>query len=43
LFEINAESWRTEASSIREGYARFGDHLPFELRDELDELEKRLA
>ena len=28
---------------IEEHYAQFGEHLPAELRDELDELEKRLA
>ncbi len=43
LTEINTELWKREAASIREFYARFGEHLPVELLDELDELDARLG
>ena len=42
LMRVDEEEWRREAASIREFYARFGEHLPFELRGELDELDVRL-
>jgi len=42
LLRVDEAEWKREASSIREFYARFGEHLPFELRGELDELEGRL-
>jgi phosphoenolpyruvate carboxykinase (GTP) len=42
LSEVNADEWRSETASIREFYARFGEHLPFELKSELDELDARL-
>ncbi len=43
LFEVDKEKWRAEAASIRAHYATFGEHLPFELRGELESLEARLG
>ncbi|BCM90200.1 phosphoenolpyruvate carboxykinase [GTP] [Abditibacteriota bacterium] len=43
LMTVDTEEWRREAASIREFYTRFGEHLPAELRAELDELDRRLA
>jgi len=43
LLSVDAESWRQEIPLIEQHYAVFGDRLPDELRDELRELEKRLA
>jgi phosphoenolpyruvate carboxykinase (GTP) len=43
LVEVDAESWRSEVPQIEEHFASIGDHLPEALRDELAELEKRLA
>jgi GTP-dependent phosphoenolpyruvate carboxykinase len=34
---------RAEVPLIQKHYAQFGEHIPAELRAELDELEKRLA
>jgi len=42
LFEVEKQGWRQEVSSIREHFARFGEHLPHELAHELLELEQRL-
>ncbi len=42
LFEVDPEKWRAEAASIRAHYLTFGEHLPFELRGELEGLEARL-
>ena len=43
LLRVDADEWRHEAPLIREFYARFGDHLPEELADQLDALERRLG
>ena len=43
LLEVDAEAWRSELPQIEEHYAGIGDRLPDELRDQLEELEKRLA
>jgi phosphoenolpyruvate carboxykinase (GTP) len=43
LLEVNPEEWREQLPQMREHYARFGEQLPQELRDQLDELERRLA
>jgi phosphoenolpyruvate carboxykinase (GTP) len=43
LVSVDAESWRQEVPQIEAHYQSLGDHLPEELRDELRELEKRLA
>ena len=43
LFEVDKAAWKLEAESIRAHYATFGEHLPFELRGELESLEARLG
>jgi phosphoenolpyruvate carboxykinase (GTP) len=43
LLDVDAEAWRAEIPQLEEHYEKFGERLPDELRDELDELEKRLA
>ena len=43
ILEVDNEAWRAEVPLVEAHYEKFGDHLPAELRDELNELEKRLA
>jgi phosphoenolpyruvate carboxykinase (GTP) len=43
LVSVDVESWRQEVPQIEQHYAHIGERLPDELRDELRELEKRLA
>ena len=43
LVEVDAESWRRELPQLDEHYRKLGDHVPADLREQLTELEKRLA
>ncbi|MFN8018822.1 MAG: phosphoenolpyruvate carboxykinase (GTP) [Acidimicrobiales bacterium] len=43
LLKVDNEAWRGEIPLIEEHFAFIGDHLPAELRDELNDLQKRLA
>jgi phosphoenolpyruvate carboxykinase (GTP) len=43
LVSVDKETWRAELPQLEEHYATIGDTLPAALRDELHELEKRLA
>ena len=43
LLSVDVEGWRAAVPEIEQHYARFGEHLPEQLRDELSSLEKRLA
>ena len=43
LLKVDPDEWRAEVPSIEEHYAFLGDHLPHELRDQLEGLEKRLS
>jgi phosphoenolpyruvate carboxykinase (GTP) len=43
VLEVDNDAWRAEAAGIREFYRIFGDHLPYELLNELDALEARLS
>lgn len=43
LLTVDKEIWRGETREIEEHYKKFGDKLPKELRQQLDELEARLA
>jgi phosphoenolpyruvate carboxykinase (GTP) len=43
LLKVDNEAWRGEIPLIEAHFAFIGEHLPSELRDELKELEKRLA
>lgn len=42
LFDIDKSEWKKEIDSIEHHYKIYGSTLPKELRNELDELEKRL-
>ena len=42
LLRVDRDGWLREVESIREHYARFGDRLPGELRNQLEALERRL-
>ena len=42
LLRVDVEGWLAELPLIAEYYARFGDHLPKELRDELSGMKDRL-
>jgi phosphoenolpyruvate carboxykinase (GTP) len=43
LLAVDNEAWRGEIPLIEEHFAFIGEYLPSEMRDELDELEKRLS
>ncbi|MBI2706004.1 MAG: phosphoenolpyruvate carboxykinase (GTP) [Actinobacteria bacterium] len=43
ILEVDNEAWRHEIPLIEAHFANLGERLPAELRDELNELEKRLA
>jgi phosphoenolpyruvate carboxykinase (GTP) len=43
LLRVDPDEWLGEIPLIEEWYAKFGDHVPEELRDELTALEKRLG
>jgi len=43
ILSVDAEGWRQEVPLIEQHFAVFGNRLPDALRDELRELEKRLA
>ncbi len=42
LLGVDKELWKEEAKGIREYYAKFGDKLPKELLNQLDNLENNL-
>ncbi|MGI8572819.1 MAG: phosphoenolpyruvate carboxykinase (GTP) [Solirubrobacteraceae bacterium] len=43
LLEVDDASWKEQLPQMHEHYARFGDHLPEELRAQFDSLEARLG
>jgi phosphoenolpyruvate carboxykinase (GTP) len=43
LLDVDPEAWSLQLPQLQEHYARFGDHLPDELRSQLEELERRLG
>jgi phosphoenolpyruvate carboxykinase (GTP) len=43
LLEVDPEEWMQQMPQMHEHYARFGERLPGELRDQLDALEQRLS
>ncbi|MDQ6820714.1 MAG: phosphoenolpyruvate carboxykinase (GTP) [Actinomycetota bacterium] len=43
LLEVDDASWKEQLPQMHEHYARFGDHLPDELRAQFDSLEARLG
>ena len=42
LLSVDIDGWLEEVSRIREHFAKFGEHLPRDLSEETDSLEKRL-
>jgi phosphoenolpyruvate carboxykinase (GTP) len=43
LCSVDTEGWKKEIADVRQNhYSKFGKHLPQELYDELDAIEKRL-
>jgi phosphoenolpyruvate carboxykinase (GTP) len=42
LLTVDIEGWKTEVPSIRKHFDSFGTHMPEELKQEVDKLEKRL-
>jgi phosphoenolpyruvate carboxykinase (GTP) len=42
LLEVDPQEWKQQLPQMHEHYARFGDKLPQELRQQLQGLEERL-
>ena len=42
LLSVDVDGWLAEVPLIREHFAKFGDHLPQGMNDEVDKLEERL-
>jgi phosphoenolpyruvate carboxykinase (GTP) len=42
LLTVDVDGWLGEIPSIREHFAKFGSHLPEGMKQEVDNLEKRL-
>jgi phosphoenolpyruvate carboxykinase (GTP) len=42
LLDVDVDGWLAEIPLIREHFAKFGDHLPEGMKQEVDNLEKRL-
>ena len=43
LLSVDKEVWKDEIANQKEFFAKFGDDLPKEIKEELDKLEARLA
>ena len=43
LISVDAAGWKKEADDIASYYAKFGDQLPAALKQQLEELRKRLG
>jgi len=43
LLAVDEDEWRREIPLIEEHYAKFGDRIPEELHDQLQDLEKRIV
>ncbi|HWD65232.1 MAG TPA: phosphoenolpyruvate carboxykinase (GTP) [Solirubrobacteraceae bacterium] len=43
LLEVDVEGWRDQLPQMHEHFARFGEKLPGELREQLEALDKRLG
>ena len=42
ILEVDKDVWKQEADGITEFYGKFGDKLPQELKDQLENLKSRL-
>jgi phosphoenolpyruvate carboxykinase (GTP) len=43
LLRVDPEEWKVELPAIHQHFARFGQHLPDELHEQLSDLEQRLG
>ena len=43
LLEVDPEAWAQQLPQMKQHYAKFGDKMPVELRNQLDALEQRLS
>ena len=43
LLRVDASEWRDELPSIHEHFAKFGEHLPTQLRKQLETLERQVG
>ncbi len=43
LLEVDPEAWTEQLPQMHEHYGKFGDRLPSELREQLEQLERRLS
>ena len=43
LFDVDPEEWAIQLPQLKQHFATFGDSMPVELREQLDQLEKRLT
>ncbi|HEX6229486.1 MAG TPA: phosphoenolpyruvate carboxykinase (GTP) [Solirubrobacterales bacterium] len=43
LFRVDPEEWKVELPTMHQHFARFGEHLPDELHEQLADLERRLG
>jgi phosphoenolpyruvate carboxykinase (GTP) len=43
LLEVDPEAWKLQLPQMHEHFARFGDRLPKEIREQFDALERRLG
>ncbi len=43
LLEIDTDKWRAQLPQVKEHFAQFGDRLPAALREQLEELERKLG
>jgi phosphoenolpyruvate carboxykinase (GTP) len=43
LTTVDVAGWKSEVEDVAANYAKFGDHLPKALSDQLDQLRKRLG
>jgi phosphoenolpyruvate carboxykinase (GTP) len=43
LLKVDPDEWRAQLPQVRQHFAQFGDDLPDELREQLEQLENRLA
>ena len=42
LLRVDADGWMAELPLIEDYYASFGEHVPQELKEELEELKRKL-
>jgi phosphoenolpyruvate carboxykinase (GTP) len=43
LLSVSEDEWKKEIPTIEEFYSKFGDRMPKELKNKLDELKKKFS